>query len=35
MLDEYYRLMGWDAEGIPTPERMQELHLLNEDGSQE
>lgn len=27
MLDEYYRLMGWDAEGVPTPERMQELQL--------
>ncbi len=35
MLDEYYRLMGWDEEGIPTPERMQELQLLNEDGSRE
>lgn len=27
MLDEYYRLMGWDAQGIPTPERLAELGL--------
>jgi len=25
MMDEYYRLMGWDNNGIPTPERLQEL----------
>lgn len=25
MLDEYYRLMGWDENGVPTPERLQEL----------
>jgi aldehyde:ferredoxin oxidoreductase len=29
MLDEYYRLMGWDADGVPTPERMQALQLTN------
>jgi aldehyde:ferredoxin oxidoreductase len=29
MLDEYYRLMGWDADGVPTPERMYELLLTN------
>jgi aldehyde:ferredoxin oxidoreductase len=29
MLDEYYSLMGWDANGVPTPERMQELQLNN------
>ena len=29
MLDEYYRLMGWDTEGVPTPERMQELQLVD------
>jgi aldehyde:ferredoxin oxidoreductase len=29
MLDEYYRLMGWDADGVPTPERMRELQLVN------
>ncbi len=29
MLDEYYRLMGWDANGVPTPERMAELQLAN------
>ncbi len=27
MLDAYYRLMGWDAAGIPTPERLRELGL--------
>ncbi len=27
MLDEYYRLMGWDALGVPTPERLRELGL--------
>lgn len=29
MLDEYYRLMGWDADGIPTPARLQALGLTN------
>ncbi len=29
MLDEYYRLMGWDANGVPTPDRMAELQLAN------
>ncbi len=27
MLDAYYRLMGWDANGVPTPERLKELGL--------
>ena len=27
MLDEYYRIMGWDQNGIPTPERLRELGL--------
>jgi len=27
MLDEYYRLMGWDKDGVPTLERMVELGL--------
>jgi len=27
MLDEYYRLRGWDREGIPTPERLAALGL--------
>jgi len=31
MLDEYYRLMGWDSEGVPTPERMRELQLVDGD----
>jgi aldehyde:ferredoxin oxidoreductase len=28
MLEEYYRLMGWDQNGIPTAQRLQELSLL-------
>ena len=28
MLDEYYTLRGWDVEGIPTKEKLQELGLL-------
>lgn len=27
MLDEYYALRGWDAEGVPTPARLAELGL--------
>ena len=27
MMDEYYRLMGWDNDGKPTPERLMELGL--------
>jgi aldehyde:ferredoxin oxidoreductase len=27
MLDEYYRLMGWDSQGVPTTERLAELGL--------
>jgi aldehyde:ferredoxin oxidoreductase len=27
MLDEYYALVGWDANGIPTPQRLNELGL--------
>ena len=27
MLPEYYSLRGWDAEGVPTPERLKELQL--------
>jgi aldehyde:ferredoxin oxidoreductase len=27
MLDEYYRLHGWDARGVPTPERLKALGL--------
>ena len=26
-LDEYYRLRGWTANGIPTPEKLAELGL--------
>jgi aldehyde:ferredoxin oxidoreductase len=25
MLPEYYTLRGWDADGIPTPERLADL----------
>jgi aldehyde:ferredoxin oxidoreductase len=28
MLDEYYRIMGWDENGIPTRERLEELGLM-------
>lgn len=27
MLDEYYAIMGWDSQGIPTPERLRSLQL--------
>ena len=27
MLSEYYRIMGWDENGIPTPERLEKLGL--------
>lgn len=27
MLDAYYQLMGWDANGVPTPQRLRELLL--------
>jgi aldehyde:ferredoxin oxidoreductase len=27
MLDEYYRLRGWDEEGVPTPDKLAELGL--------
>ena len=27
MLDEYYSLRGWDARGVPTPERLKALGL--------
>jgi aldehyde:ferredoxin oxidoreductase len=29
MLDEYYRLRGWDKNGTPTPEKLKELGLDN------
>lgn len=28
MLDEYYRFRGWDAEGVPTPGKLEELGLV-------
>jgi aldehyde:ferredoxin oxidoreductase len=27
MLDEYYQFRGWDREGIPTPQKLEELGL--------
>ncbi|MBN1564987.1 MAG: aldehyde ferredoxin oxidoreductase family protein, partial [Anaerolineae bacterium] len=27
MLNDYYRIMGWDENGVPTPERLHELGL--------
>jgi len=27
MLTDYYHLRGWDADGIPTPEKLAELGL--------
>ena len=29
MLDEYYRIMGWDLQGIPTMERLRDLGIGN------
>ena len=29
LLDPYYKLRGWDKNGIPTPEKLQELGLEN------
>ena len=33
MLDEYYRIMGWSLEGVPTPERLKELGLFDALGA--
>jgi aldehyde:ferredoxin oxidoreductase len=27
MLPEYYSLRGWDADGVPTPAKLEELTL--------
>jgi aldehyde:ferredoxin oxidoreductase len=27
MLDDYYRLRGWNQNGVPTPEKLKELDL--------
>jgi aldehyde:ferredoxin oxidoreductase len=32
MLDEYYRIMGWDNQGIPTQERLNELEINEATG---
>jgi len=28
MLPEYYRLRGWDPQGVPTQEKLRELDLI-------
>ena len=28
MLDTYYRLRGWDQQGIPSEEKLSELHIV-------
>jgi aldehyde:ferredoxin oxidoreductase len=28
MLDEYYRLMGWDSQGVPTEQRLKALKII-------
>jgi aldehyde:ferredoxin oxidoreductase len=30
MLDEYYRLRGWAADGVPTAAKLAELGLVHE-----
>lgn len=30
LLDEYYAVRGWDEEGVPTPEKLEELGLSRE-----
>lgn len=32
MLPEYYRLRGWDENGVPTPEKLRQLGLTQESG---
>jgi aldehyde:ferredoxin oxidoreductase len=33
MLDEYYRIMGWDPQGIPSQKRLEELGLNKISGA--
>jgi aldehyde:ferredoxin oxidoreductase len=35
MLDEYYRIMGWDTHGVPSQQRLKELGIHELRGSQE
>jgi aldehyde:ferredoxin oxidoreductase len=35
MLDEYYRIMGWTNNGVPTPERLKALGILDTLGPTE
>ncbi len=32
MLPEYYRLRGWDEQGVPTPQKLEQLGLTKQDG---
>lgn len=34
MLDEYYKIRGWDMEGVPTEEKLEELSLENRSVSE-
>jgi len=29
MLKEYYRFRGWDANGVPTPQKLKTLGLVD------
>lgn len=31
MLPRYYEARGWDAQGVPTPEKLAELGLARSD----
>jgi aldehyde:ferredoxin oxidoreductase len=33
MRDEYYLIMGWDMNGVPTPLHLTELGLLDSSGA--
>jgi aldehyde:ferredoxin oxidoreductase len=33
MLDEYYRIMGWDNNGVPTQEQLKKLEILDTIGT--
>ncbi|WP_051184627.1 aldehyde ferredoxin oxidoreductase family protein [Desulfatiglans anilini] len=35
MLPEYYALRGWDEDGVPTPAKLRELGLSEEDGGKD
>jgi aldehyde:ferredoxin oxidoreductase len=29
MIDEYYKLHKWDSDGVPTPELLKELDIVD------